>query len=165
MGDLGERLVSWNFVSHSISNLIMWRNVTPVRSLGVDTDPKAHGELTAWPRHVPATVGGFGEPRRSTAADLPSQAAAAEPRPWAIRRHQGYAALDAHAGSGEVVWTDIMPPSGQEIRPTHSPTRPPSKTGPSVHSGGLREWNEKDPSTLIWTMGTLSALNPRLPSS
>lgn len=77
MGDLGERLVSWNFISHYISNLIMWRNVTPVKSLGVDTELKpveTHGELTAWSLHVSATVGGFGEPQCSTTVVLPASA-------------------------------------------------------------------------------------------
>ncbi len=46
-------------------------------SSGVETELKPverPGELTAWSLYVSATVGGFGEPRRSTPAALPASA-------------------------------------------------------------------------------------------
>lgn len=66
---------------------------------------KRPGELsgsTAWSLHTSATVGGFGEPRRSTPAALPASAGAAacKPRPLFINASSWAAAMSCQAALG-----------------------------------------------------------------
>lgn len=158
-----------NFISHYISNLITWWNVTPAGVLG------CRGRAW-WKDPVSSQRGrsvsllpleGFGEPRRSAPGrPLPASAvsrdllfvngsswAAAMSCQAALRLRALYS---AHMqGPAEAARANITSLSGQKIRPTHSKKQAPPFTQTA--------WGSEIRKTLIWTMGTLSALNPGCP--
>lgn len=127
-----------NFISHYISNLITWWNVTPAGVLG------CRGRAW-WKDPVSSQCGrsvsllpseGFGEPRRSAPGrPLPASAvsrdllfvngsswAAAMSCQAALRLRALYS---AHMqGPAEAAQANITSLSGQKIRPTHSKNRP-----------------------------------------
>lgn len=152
MSDLGECRVRWNFISHYISNLIMWRNVTPTKSLGVDTEltpVERPGDLTAWSLHVICyrwRIRWTPVLRRGRAASL-----CRKPRPPIINGSSWTAAMSCQAAlgmsprctcrllGGRLDWHHVPEwPRDQAHTLSHTST---SKTGPSIHSASLREWN------------------------
>lgn len=111
----GERLVlsrntPFNFISHYISNLITWWNVTPAGVPGCRGSWKDPGELTVRPPHVCATVGG--------SQPLPASAVR---RDLAFPKRQQLSLsheLSGHIKAERSALQPTPPPrSGQKIRP------------------------------------------------
>lgn len=133
-----------NFISHYISNLITWWNVTPAGVLGCWDRAEACGK-TRWAHSMVSLCLCYRWRIRWTSALHPGRLASLrrKPRPPFINASSWAAAMSCQAalrlstlysmhmqGPGEAARASITSLSGLKIRPTHLPKHPTQKQAP-----------------------------------